>query len=64
MRNVMALCLVLLSANASAATAFLVSCQPGTSVTGQFIYTGTYQYAGQYFTRSFRNYCPSSVEVY
>jgi purine-nucleoside phosphorylase len=52
------------SVNANAATAFLTSCQTGTSVTGMFIYTGTYQYLGKYFTQSFSTYCPQTVEIY
>jgi hypothetical protein len=49
---------------AHAATAFLVNCQTATSVTGRFMYVGTYNYGGQQFTRSFGSYCPQSVEVY
>lgn len=48
---------------AHAATAMLVSCEAGTSVTGKFIYVGTYQYLGNHFTRAFASYCPFSVEV-
>lgn len=50
--------------DAKAATAFLVSCQTGTSVTGRFVYVGTYQYGGRYFEKAFTTYCPQSIEVY
>jgi hypothetical protein len=52
------------SEQAHAATAFLVSCNATTSVTGRFIYVGIYQYGGQHFQRAFSTYCPQSVEVY
>lgn len=50
-----------------AATAFLVSCQFGSSVTGQSIYVGVYNYGGQQFQRTFpasSGWCPQMVEVY
>ena len=65
MKTMIAACFaMMISTNVSAATAYLVNCQTGTSVTGRFIYTGTYQYAGQYFTQSFSSYCPMSVQVF
>lgn len=65
MKAILAIALLaLFSANASAATAFMQSCHAGTSVTGQFIYVGTYNYNGQYFQRSFTSYCPFTIEVY
>lgn len=57
------LVLTAISQQAYAATAFLVSCRTGTSVTGQFIYIGTYQYGGQYFEEYFGGWCPQSVQV-
>jgi hypothetical protein len=53
-----------ISEPAHAATAFLVHCEGGTSVTGRFIYVGTYNYAGNTFQRAFTSWCPNSVEVY
>lgn len=50
--------------SAHAATAFLVHCEGATSVTGRYIYVGTYNYAGQHFQRTFSSWCPSQVEVY
>lgn len=44
--------------------ATLVSCRPSTSVTGRFIYVGTYQYAGRYFEKVFESYCPPSIMIY
>lgn len=55
---------LLASQGASAATAFLMSCQSGSSVTGHLVWTGTYQYGGRYFERTFSGQCPYSVEVY
>lgn len=57
--------IVLLAAaqQANAATAFLQSCQGTTSVTGHFIYLGTYNYAGQVFQMTFASWCPQSVQV-
>ena len=49
---------------AHAAMAFLVQCRAETSVTGRFIYVGTYNYAGQLFERAFSQYCPQTIEVY
>lgn len=48
---------------AHAATAFLESCNAGTSVTGAFIYIGTYNYFGKRFTMAFSEYCPATVEI-
>lgn len=62
-----ALLLAAMSAPAGAATAFMVDCRIGTSVTGQSILIGTYNYAGQTFQRTFPSgagWCPMSVEVY
>ena len=59
------LVLVIVSTNASAATAFLTgSCQMQNSVTGMLIYVGTYQYGGHYFTKAFTSWCPMSIEIY
>jgi hypothetical protein len=52
------------AAPAHAATAFLQSCEMGTSVTGRMVYVGTYSYGGQTFSRSFASYCPQTLEVY
>ncbi len=49
---------------AHAAIAYLVRCESTSSVTGKFIYVGTYQYSGQQFTFTFTSYCPYSVEVH
>jgi hypothetical protein len=57
-------CMVLFAGQASAATAFLVSCRGESSVTGRFIYVGTYQYSGRYFEQAFTSWCPPSIEVY
>jgi hypothetical protein len=59
-----ALILMFTLVNADAADAFLVSCRSGRSVTGQFIYVGTYRYNSTYFERSFSEWCPFTVEVY
>lgn len=60
-----ALALTLPPAPATAqVTAFLESCRSGTSVTGRFIYIGTYRYGNQRFGRTFESWCPSSVQVY
>jgi hypothetical protein len=58
------LVLIALSAtqSANAATASLVSCVGG-AITGQWIYTGTYNYASQTFEMSFRSWCPPTVQV-
>ncbi len=56
--------LALASFQANAATAYLVSCSMGMSVTGRTIYTGIYQYGATRFARSFETYCPYSVEVF
>lgn len=45
-------------------TANLVGvCRTGRSVTGQFIYIGTYQYGGNHFERAFTIWCPPYTEV-
>jgi hypothetical protein len=64
MKRALLVALLFIAADASAATAYLQSCQSGTSVTGRMIYVGTYNYGGQYFTRNFDHWCPMSVEVY
>jgi hypothetical protein len=64
MKNLISIALLAASLDASAATAYLRSCDSATSVTGRFIYVGTYAYGGQTFQRTFTSYCPSSVEVY
>lgn len=58
-----AIALAVVSTSAYAVRAFLVDCRTGTSVTGRFIYIGTYDYAGNRFERTFTSYCPPSVEV-
>ena len=60
----LAAALTMLAAPSHAALAFLVSCRTGTSVTGQFVYVGTYNYAGRYFTQVFTSWCPQSLEVF
>jgi len=66
MKNfIAALSLALLaSTSAQAATAYLVNCRSATSVTGHYMYVGTYNYNGQYFTRGFDSWCPQSIEIY
>lgn len=59
----LAITLALAAGQASAMSAFLVSCNAGTSVTGRSIWVGTYQYGGQQFQQSFTNYCPYTIEV-
>lgn len=49
---------------ANAATAFLESCYPTTSVTGRLVYVGTYVYGGARVERVFPYMCPMSIEVY
>ena len=49
---------------AHAATAFLLNCEGTTSVTGRFVYVGTYQYGSTVFQRTFVQWCPATVEVY
>lgn len=61
---IITLALMVAVASANAATASLVQCTSGRSVTGQFIYIGVYQYNGQRFERYFQSYCPYSVDVY
>lgn len=48
---------------AHAATGFLVSCTTGTSITGAFVYVGTYDYLGRRFTLTFSEYCPATVDI-
>lgn len=43
--------------------ATLVSCNGTSSVTGRFIYVGTYVYAGNYYKFTFANWCPQTVEL-
>lgn len=50
-------------APAHAATAILVSCETGTSVTGKFIWIGIYDYMGQRVKRVFTQQCPLQIEV-
>ena len=62
---IIAVCLlVACTTQANAAQAYLQSCTNGTSVTGQFIYIGTYNYAGNIFERSFQSWCPQMITVY
>ncbi|MEN9543338.1 MAG: hypothetical protein RLZZ598_171 [Pseudomonadota bacterium] len=60
----MAAILSIAASPANAATAYLLNCNTGTSVTGRFIYIGTYEYLGQTFNRTFNHWCPFQVEVY
>ena len=64
MKKIATALLMLISFNAMAAQAQLLSCDPSTSVTGRFIYVGTYNYNGQIFQRTFTNWCPYTIEVY
>lgn len=61
----MTLCALMTTPAQAAATAYLVSCTAGTSVTGTAIWIGTYQYGGQTFRLSFpiNTVCPVSVPV-
>lgn len=64
MRTLLLVILLGLSTVANAGTAFLLRCEAGTSVTGMFIYVGTYTYFGQEFQKSFTYFCPSVIEIY
>lgn len=68
MKHMLAVALLFaVSMSTHAATAYLVNCAAGLSVTGLSVFIGTYQYGGQTFTRTFpmaNGYCPISVEVY
>jgi hypothetical protein len=64
LKNILIAVSLFAASQAHAATAYLVNCNTGTSVTGHFVYIGTYQYNGQYFTQTFTSYCPSSVQVF
>ena len=64
MKKIATALLMLISFNAMAAQAYMVSCDPSTSVTGRFVYVGTYQYYGQYVQRTFPSHCPYTIEVY
>jgi hypothetical protein len=64
MKTLIAIVLLSISMNASAATAMLVNCKMSTSFTGQLVYVGTYTVAGQYFTQVTTYYCPAFIEVY
>lgn len=61
---ILAVVLSIAAGQASAATAFLQHCEGTSSVTGRFIYVGTYQYGGKYFQETFTSYCPATVEIY
>ena len=52
-----------IAAPARAATADLMRCDSGSSVTGRFVYIGKYDHAGQHFQGAFTSYCPYTVEV-
>ena len=52
-----------IAAPAQAATANLMRCDSGSSVTGRFIYIGKHDHAGQHFQRAFTSYCPYTGEV-
>lgn len=58
-----ALTLLVSAAPAFAALAYLERCDTGTSVTGRFVYIGTYNYAGHRFQQTFTSYCPQSIDV-
>ena len=55
--------LIGIAAPAQAATANLMRCDSGSSVTGRFIYIDTYDHGGQHFQRAFTSYCPYTGEV-
>jgi hypothetical protein len=55
--------LAILPTDAKAVQATLVSCNGATSVTGHYIYVGTYRYGSQVFQMTFTQWCPYSVEV-
>lgn len=65
---IIALALLLCLQQARAATAHLIDCTTGTSVTGARILIGTYEYAGQRFARAWLydgiGTCPQTVEVF
>lgn len=48
---------------AQTVTAYLVSCTPGTSVTGRMVWVGVYSYGTTQFERTFATMCPLSVQV-
>lgn len=48
---------------AYAGTAYLVSCENGTSVSGAPAWIGTYDHYGSRFRMAFRNYCPNTMDV-
>lgn len=62
----LALCIAIaaISTSAFAVTAVFTGQQRfGTSVTGLAIVSCQYQFAGQYFWRTFQGSCPATVEV-
>lgn len=63
MKKIAAVLLMLLSFNAMAAQAYMVSCTPSTSVTGRFVYVGVYDLYGRRFQQVFEQYCPYYVDV-
>lgn len=63
-KNILAIAVLLMASQAQAATAYLVSCNTGTSVTGRFVYIGTYEYNGQRFQRASFSWCPQSIQVF
>ena len=47
-----------------AVSAFLVKCNGSYSPAhNAYVYTGTYSYAGSYYTATFRSWCPSSINI-
>lgn len=60
---VLTLALALAAMQANAATAVMINCEMGTSVTGLPVYIGTYQYGGSTFQFTFASWCPATVQV-
>ena len=66
MKAILAAVLFALAANASAATAFLQSCHSTSSVTGEFMFVGAYNYGGRTFQQTFPGsvgWCPQTIEA-
>lgn len=56
------------SLDANAVQAYLVECHGTTSVTGRWIYVGTYRFYGpngqQTVEQAFNSWCPYNIEIY
>jgi hypothetical protein len=66
MRTLIIIAAMMCATQAHAATAFLVSCNAQSTVTGSLQWVGVYEYAGQQFTLSFpmsAPSCPVSIQV-